>query len=76
MKEQLTGKCKTCIYRSKCFGECPNTRLTMRDQTTEDLEELFATVDILVKYGVYQEASCRETGGMFLNEVLAGEEEN
>lgn len=28
-KEQLTGKCKTCIYGSKCLGGCPNTRLTM-----------------------------------------------
>lgn len=28
-KDQLAGKCKSCVYGQKCLGGCPNTRLTM-----------------------------------------------
>ena len=28
-RDNLTGKCNTCVYASKCLGGCPNTRLTM-----------------------------------------------
>lgn len=29
VRDNLSGKCRMCVYASKCLGGCPNTRLTM-----------------------------------------------
>lgn len=37
-KSQLSGKCRTCTYGSKCLGGCPNTRMTMNGSIYEENE--------------------------------------